>query len=75
MAMMAKNDFPNIDFERSVMIGDSKSDIEFGKNLNMKTVFIGSGETSFVDFAHMKCSNLIEAATNFKKNNIFYGAY
>ena len=73
MALMAKNDFPDIDFERSVMIGDSKSDLEFGKRLNMKTVFIGSGEASFVDFAHMKCSNLIEASINFKENNFFHG--
>jgi histidinol-phosphate phosphatase family protein len=67
MAMMAKNDFPKIDFERSVMIGDSKSDMEFGKRLNMKTVFIGSGENSFVDFAHIKCSSLIEASGNFTR--------
>jgi histidinol-phosphate phosphatase family protein len=67
MAMMAKNDFPEIDFERAVMIGDSKSDMEFGKSLNMKTVFIGSGETSFIDFAHIKCSSLIEASKKFRE--------
>jgi histidinol-phosphate phosphatase family protein len=66
MAIKAKNDFPEIDFERTVMIGDSKSDMEFGKRLNMKTVFIESGETSFVDFAHIKCSSLIEASKKFR---------
>jgi histidinol-phosphate phosphatase family protein len=66
MAMMAKNDFPEIDFERSVIIGDSKSDMEFGKSLSMKTVFIGPGETNFIDFADFKCSSLIEASTRFK---------
>jgi D-glycero-D-manno-heptose 1,7-bisphosphate phosphatase len=40
MALLAKQDFPAIDFERSVMIGDSDSDIAFGKQLGMKTVFV-----------------------------------
>lgn len=41
MAMQAKAQFPIIDFERSVMVGDSPSDMEFGERLGMKTVFIG----------------------------------
>jgi D-glycero-D-manno-heptose 1,7-bisphosphate phosphatase len=32
--------FPEIDPETSVMIGDSLSDIEFGKNLKMRTIWI-----------------------------------
>ena len=42
MGLKAKIDFPEIDFSKSVMIGDSISDMEFGKGLGMKTVFIGS---------------------------------
>lgn len=42
MALKAKKDFPSIDFEKSVMIGDSDSDIEFGKRLGMKTVKISN---------------------------------
>jgi D-glycero-D-manno-heptose 1,7-bisphosphate phosphatase len=38
MALKAKEEFPSIDFERSIMVGDSDSDIEFGKRLGMKTV-------------------------------------
>lgn len=41
MAYMAQHDFPEIDFEKSVMIGDSNSDIEFGKNAGMYTILIG----------------------------------
>ena len=41
MALMAKEQFPSIDFKRSVLVGDSDSDIEFGKRLEMFTVFIG----------------------------------
>jgi D-glycero-D-manno-heptose 1,7-bisphosphate phosphatase len=39
MGLKAKNDFPEIEFSKSVMIGDSISDIEFGKKLGMKCVF------------------------------------
>ncbi|MDR2085249.1 MAG: HAD-IIIA family hydrolase [Bacteroidales bacterium] len=59
MALQAKEDFPEIDFERSVMIGDSDSDILFGKNLNMKTVFIGKNNSS----ADVCCNNLVEFAS------------
>ena len=41
MGLRAKKDFLEIEFSKSVMIGDSISDMEFGKNLGMKTVFIG----------------------------------
>ena len=41
MAMQAKADFPDIDFANSVMIGDSASDMRFGRNCGMETVFIG----------------------------------
>ncbi|AEE48277.1 D-glycero-alpha-D-manno-heptose-1,7-bisphosphate 7-phosphatase [Haliscomenobacter hydrossis] len=40
MALMAQNEFPEIDFQQSVMVGDSVSDIEFGQNLGMATVLI-----------------------------------
>ncbi|MEM6298766.1 MAG: HAD family hydrolase [Bacteroidota bacterium] len=40
MAKQAQADFPEIDFSRSLMVGDSVSDMEFGRNAGMKTVFI-----------------------------------
>jgi len=40
MALEAKNEFPEIDFYKSIMIGDSRSDIEFGKRLGMTTILI-----------------------------------
>lgn len=36
----ARRDFPDITAETSLMIGDSISDIEFGKRLGMRTVFL-----------------------------------
>ncbi len=45
MAQQAKADFPEIDFSRSVIVGDSISDMEFGARLGMVKVFIeGKGE-------------------------------
>ena len=44
MGLEAKMKFPNVDFEKSIMIGDTDTDIEFGKNLEMKTVLIESRE-------------------------------
>ncbi len=41
MGMLAKKEFPEIDFSKSIMVGDSDSDIEFGIHLGMKTVRIG----------------------------------
>jgi D-glycero-D-manno-heptose 1,7-bisphosphate phosphatase len=42
MAMQAKEDFPMVDFRRSVIVGNAMSDMEFGKRLAMHTVFITS---------------------------------
>lgn len=40
MGQQAKLDFPSINFDQAIMVGDSITDIEFGYNMNMKTVLI-----------------------------------
>ncbi|MCS6895861.1 MAG: HAD family hydrolase [Bacteroidia bacterium] len=40
MALQAQKDFPEIDFTRSIMVGNSESDMEFGRRLGMRTVWI-----------------------------------
>ncbi len=40
MALQAQKDFPAIDFQQSIMVGDSISDLQFGRKLGMKTVLI-----------------------------------
>lgn len=40
MPIEAKQRFPAIEFKKSIMVGDSFSDIEMGKRLEMVTVFI-----------------------------------
>jgi len=42
MALQAKKDFPGIDFSKSIMAGNKLSDMEFGRNAGMQTVFIAS---------------------------------
>ena len=41
MARQAKKDFPEIDFSKSIIVGDSVSDMEFGRNAGMITIFAG----------------------------------
>ncbi|MBS1666996.1 MAG: HAD-IIIA family hydrolase [Bacteroidetes bacterium] len=40
MALEAKKDFPQIDFTRSIMVGNNVSDMLFGRNAGMYTVFL-----------------------------------
>ena len=61
-------DFPGIAAATSVMIGDSKSDVEFGCRLGMTTVFIGSdprrqkpGAEEARELADLRYSSLIAA--------------
>jgi histidinol-phosphate phosphatase family protein len=48
MAELARQEFPEIDFTKSIMVGDTDSDVHFGKNLGMKTVLIRSQEKTSV---------------------------
>ncbi|MEZ4721657.1 MAG: HAD family hydrolase [Flavobacteriales bacterium] len=41
MAIEAREQFPEIDFSKSIMVGDSDSDMEFGERLGMRCAFIG----------------------------------
>lgn len=42
MGILAKREFEGVSFKKSLMVGDSLSDMIFGKRLKMKTVFIGN---------------------------------
>lgn len=61
MAELAKMEFPEIEFERSVMVGDTDSDIQFGLNLGMKTVRVRTEESIGVE-ADLTVESLIELA-------------
>jgi D-glycero-D-manno-heptose 1,7-bisphosphate phosphatase len=60
--------FPSIAPESSVMIGDSLSDIEFGRNAGMATIFVEggaeqreSGANEAAALANVRCASLAEA--------------
>lgn len=42
MAFQVQRDFSDINFRQSIMVGNSKSDIEFGDKLGMYTVLVGN---------------------------------
>jgi len=42
MALNARKDFPEINFKKSIIAGDSKTDMQFGRRLKMKTILIGA---------------------------------
>ena len=44
MALQAQADFPEVDFTRSVMVGDSVSDMQFGWRAGMRCVFLTNNE-------------------------------
>ncbi len=52
MAIQAQKEFKLEDFSKCIMVGDMESDIQFGKNAGMKTVYIThtSENTSNADF-------------------------
>ena len=49
LARKAKIDFPAIEFDKSIMAGDSISDMQFGKNAGMHTVFISKDDNLSTD--------------------------
>ena len=40
MALQAKQDFPEVDFSRSVMVGNTLGDMQFGRNIGAITIFL-----------------------------------
>jgi len=66
MGLKAKEDYPEIEFSKSIMIGDSTSDMEFGKNRGMKTVFIGD-KSKYEEF---RCLLKFNSLIDFYKSQI-----
>jgi D-glycero-D-manno-heptose 1,7-bisphosphate phosphatase len=64
----AKADFPEIEAATSAIVGDSLSDIEFGKNLGMQTIFLEGdrqhqkpGASQAAETADLRFSSLPDA--------------
>lgn len=58
MALLVKEEYPSVDFQKSIMVGDSDSDIEFGRKLGMKTVFIDHAGGKEHATADLTCDSL-----------------
>ena len=67
MALQAQKDFPGVDFQHAVMVGDTDSDILFGKNLGMKTVRVKTDEPIGVEADHT-VNDLYEFAILWQEN-------
>lgn len=69
MAFQAKTDFPEIDFSKSIIVGNKLTDMQFGRNAKMKTVFVATTNPE-TPFPHLlideRVNNLLELACKFK---------
>jgi histidinol-phosphate phosphatase family protein len=59
MALMAKEQFFEVQFEKSIMVGDTDTDIQFGQRLGMKTVLILT-EEKIKEKADVEVKSLME---------------
>lgn len=70
MAYQAKFDFPHIDFSKSIMVGNKPTDMLFGRNAEMHTVFIATTNPE-VEFPNplidLRFDSLIDFALYIKK--------
>ena len=70
MAFLAKMDFPGIDFSRSLMVGNNISDMDFGRNVGMFTVFVKTTHPDFplphpsIDLAYNSLYDFAKALQN-----------
>ena len=67
MALEAHKDYPEINFSKCLMVGDSDSDMAFGNNLGMKTILVGNKpDNSFVSqrcIPDSRLDSLVDVAT------------
>lgn len=64
MALQAKKDFPEIDFSKSVMVGNNITDMEFARNAGMRTVYLTTTKTIDVPnpYVDLVYKNLLQFA-------------
>lgn len=73
MAFQAKADFPEIDFSRSIMVGNNTSDLYFARNAGMHAVFLRSTQPDLLlppALADMESSSLSHLAQVWQRQPI-----
>ena len=71
MALQAKKQFPSIDFSKSIMVGNKLSDMEFGRNAGMTTIFLATThpQTAFPhEFVDYRFNDLLSFAKALKNS-------
>lgn len=71
MALQAALDFPEIDLKKSLMVGNNISDMLFGRNAGMKTVFLKTTDPDRKlpdDLIDLHFNNLDDFATALRKS-------
>jgi D-glycero-alpha-D-manno-heptose 1-phosphate guanylyltransferase len=66
MAVRAKNDFPGIILSRSIMVGNNLSDMQFGRNAGMYTVFVKTTNPA-VKLPHPDIDLIFDTLADFAK--------
>jgi len=74
MALQARKEFDGIDFKKSLMVGDTKNDMLFGKRLGMSTVLIASAAEAreyphLIDFRFDSLPEFATYLLNFHSTN------
>ena len=64
MLLKAKHDFPEIDFQKSIMVGDSVSDMEMAEKLHLLKVWIGENSKAYLR-ADLVSENLFNFSNTF----------
>ena len=66
MALKAKDQFPEINFARSIMVGNNISDMQFGRNCGMYTIFLKTTNPDIV-LPHPDIDLAFNSLTEFTK--------
>ena len=66
MAFQAKKDFPEIDFSRSIIVGNKPSDMLFGRNAGMHTIYVKTTHPE-QEFPHPDIDMVFDSLVDFAK--------
>ncbi|HMK03643.1 MAG TPA: HAD family hydrolase [Ferruginibacter sp.] len=67
MGLQAVKDFDDIDLSKAIIIGNTLSDMQFGRNLGIKTVFLPTTRPE-VDLADNRIDAVYESLASFAKD-------
>ena len=68
MLLKAKEEFPAIDFKKSIMVGDSVSDMEMADKLQLQKIWIGENKKLYIG-SSFNYSDLLKFAETLDRNH------